>query len=162
MNGDSPIDSTDREIMSILQKNSRVTNTEIARRLDISEGTVRYRIKRLVDDRIIRNIPVVNPETLGYQVHVIVGVQVEYKKLQEVTKQLKEKEAVHFLGVAAGRYDLMVIAFFRNTEEQLAFFTNELAPIDGIVRLETFTVLQMLKTKYLWGVSVAGSESVDE
>jgi len=153
---DSLIDDTDREIMSILQKNSRVTNTEIARRLDISEGTVRHRIKKLVDERIIRNIAVVNPETLGYGVHVYIGIQVEYKKLAKVTKQLKEKAAIHFLGYVSGRYDLMVIAFFRNTDEQVAFFTNELAGIDGIERLETFTVLKMLKTKYLWGVSVAG------
>ncbi len=161
MDIDGLIDNIDREIMSILQKNSRVTNTEIARRLDISEGTVRNRIKKLVDNRIIRNIAVVNPETLGYQVHVIVGIQVEYQKMAEVTKQLKEKQAVHFLGIAAGRYDLMVIAFFRNTEEQLAFFADDLASIDGIVRLETFTVLKMLKTKYLWGVSVAESKEAD-
>lgn len=161
MSIDSLIDNTDQEIMSILQKNSRVTNTEIARRLDISEGTVRNRIKKLVDNRIIRNIAVVNPETLGYQVHVIVGIQVEYQKMTEVTRQLKEKQAVHFLGIAAGRYDLMVIAFFRNSEEQLAFFADDLASIDGIVRLETFTVLKMLKTKYLWGVSVAESKEDD-
>lgn len=95
------MDNIDQEIMAILQKNSRVTNTEIARRLDISEGTVRNRIKKLVDDHIIRNIAVVNPESLGYQVHVIVGIQVEYKKMAEVTKQLKEKPVIHFLGYVA-------------------------------------------------------------
>jgi len=158
---DTQIDNTDREIMSILQKNSRVTNTEIARRLDISEGTVRNRIKKLVDDRIIRNIAVINPETLGYHVHVIVGTQVEYKKMAEVTKQLKEKPSIHFLGYAAGKYDLMAIVFFRDVDEQLSFFTDELASIDGIVRLETFTVLKMLKTKYQWGVSVAESKEVE-
>lgn len=161
MGMDSSIDKIDQDIMAILQKNSRVTNTEIARRLDVSEGTVRNRIKKLVDNRVIRNIAVVNPESLGYQVHVIVGIQVEYQKMQAITEQLKQKDPVHFVGMAAGRYDLMVIAFFRNTEEQLAFFSEELACIDGIVRLETFTILKMLKTKYLWGVSVSGSKEVD-
>jgi len=138
-----------------------VTNTVIARRLDISYGDVRNRIKKLENDRIIRNIAVINPETLGYHVHAIVGIQVEYKKPAEVTSQLKKREAIHFLGYASGKYDLPAIVFFRDVEEQLAFFTDELTTIDGIVRLETFTVLKMLKTKYQWGVAVAASKEAE-
>ena len=149
------IDQTDREIMSILQKNSRVSNTEIAKRLDISEGTVRNRIKKLVDNRIIRNISVINPEALGYLVHLIVGLQIEYAKLARVVERLKKIEAIHFLGYATGKHDLIAIMFFRDAEEQLHFYQDELPSIDGITRIETFNILKMLKTKYQWGVSLS-------
>jgi len=153
------IDGTDREIMSILQENSRSANTEIAKRLQISEATVRNRIRKLVDSKIIRNIAVIKPELLGYQVHLFVGVQVEVKKAKEVASRLKNKEAVHFLGYSTGRYDIILVAFFRSVEEQSQFFLEELSRIEGIIRTETFSVLKNVKTKYMWGVSVLTSES---
>ena len=67
-------DKTDREIMMILQENARIANTEIAKRLGISEATVRNRIRKLLDNRVIQNIAVINPEVLGYQVHIIIGI----------------------------------------------------------------------------------------
>ena len=150
-------DQTDREIMIILQKNSRIANTEIAKALNISEGTVRNRIRRLVDGKIIQNIAVINPELLGYQVHLFVGVQVEVKKAKDVASKLKDKEAVHFLGYSTGRYDLIFVAFFRSAEEQRQFFLEELSGIEGIIRTETFNVLKNVKTRYLWGVSIPSS-----
>ena len=41
------IDSIDRKIVAILEKNSRTANTEIAKKMGISETTVRKRIKKL-------------------------------------------------------------------------------------------------------------------
>ena len=147
-------DDTDREIMIILQKNSRIANTEIAKRLHISEATVRNRIRRLVDGKIIQNMAVINPELLGYQMHLFVGVQVELNKAKDVASKLKDKDVVHFLGYSTGRYDLIFVAFFRNADEQRQFFLEELSCIQGIIRTETFNVLKNVKTKYLWGVSV--------
>jgi len=151
-------DETDLEIMTILQKNSRVANTEIAKRLHISEATVRNRIRRLVDSKIIQNIAVINPELLGYQMHLFVGVQVELGKAKDVASKLKDKDAVHFLGHSTGRYDLIFVAFFRSAEEQRQFFLEELSCIKGIIRTETFNVLKNVKTKYLWGVSIPATK----
>jgi Lrp/AsnC family transcriptional regulator for asnA, asnC and gidA len=157
MAADDLLDPTDRAIISFLQENSRITNTEIAKRLGVSEGTIRNRMRKLIDNDVIRNIAVINPDTLGYEIHVIIGIDVDYTKVKKVAEQLKDKEPIHFLGYSSGRYDMMAIAFFRNAEQQLAFYTEELAAIDGIVRFESFTVLKMLKTKYLWGVYLTGA-----
>ena len=147
------IDSTDRKIVAILEKNSRTANTEIAKNLGISETTVRKRIKRLEEKEIIRNVAVINPEALGYQVHVIVGVEAEYKKIKHVTKKLHEKDAVFFLGNSIGRYDLIFVAFFRSNEEMYRFMVDEIAQIDGIIRTESHMILKMSKTSYVWGIS---------
>lgn len=147
------IDSIDRLIVAVLEKNSRTPNTEIAKTLGTSETTIRKRIKKLEDRGIIRNVAVINPDALGYQVHVIVGVEVEYKKIKHVTKTLNEKDAVFFLGTSIGRYDLLFVAFFRSMDEMYRFMVDEIAQINGIIRTESHLILKMSKTNYVWGIS---------
>ena len=147
------IDAVDRKIMTILEKNSRTANTEIGKSLKISEATVRNRIKKLEETGIMRNISVFNPEALGYQIHVIVGVEVEYGKIKHVTKKLNESESLFFVGNSTGRYDIMFVAFFRSLEEQYRFMVDEISKIDGISKTETSTILKMTKATYVWGIS---------
>ena len=48
------IDETDWAIIGLLRENGRLPNTEIAKGLKISEAAVRKRLKRLIDEEIIR------------------------------------------------------------------------------------------------------------
>ena len=148
-------DEKDFEIIKFLGKDARMSNTEIAERLGISEATVRNRIKKLVAKKIIQNIAVINPEALGYHFHSHIGIQVDYQKIKDVAEALKKLDAVNFLGFATGRYDLIIFCFFRTVDEQRHFLFDQLAPIDGIVRTETLQILKMYKTKYIWGVSLS-------
>ena len=55
-------DYYDRRILELLEQNSRISNTEISRRIGVSEGTVRRRINDLVDNGIIIRFTI---ETMG-------------------------------------------------------------------------------------------------
>jgi len=45
------MDETDRSIVGILETNGRASNATIARRVGVSEGTVRRRLKRLTEKK---------------------------------------------------------------------------------------------------------------
>ena len=55
-------DYYDRRILELLEQNSRISNTEISRRVGVSEGTVRRRINDLIDNGIIIRFTI---ETMG-------------------------------------------------------------------------------------------------
>ncbi len=59
------MDELDREIIAILQSNGRASNARIARRIGVSEGTVRRRLKKLIADGVIDIVAVVDAERLG-------------------------------------------------------------------------------------------------
>lgn len=46
------------KIISILKENSRTTNLQIAQNLNVSEGTIRNRIKSMLEDGIIRSFTI--------------------------------------------------------------------------------------------------------
>ncbi|MHB8361549.1 MAG: Lrp/AsnC family transcriptional regulator, partial [Thermoplasmataceae archaeon] len=53
------MDERDHQIIKLLEENSRLSNTEIARELKVSEGTIRKRIKRLLDTGIIEKFSLI-------------------------------------------------------------------------------------------------------
>jgi DNA-binding Lrp family transcriptional regulator len=59
------LDVLDRQIIRILQKTGRKTNTDIARKLSVTETTVRKRIAQLMDDDMINIVAVPTPKAVG-------------------------------------------------------------------------------------------------
>ena len=70
------LDALDWKLIALLQEDARLTNREIAARVESSEPTVRRRIDRLVRTGVIRIAAVVSPFALGYEVVAIIGLQI--------------------------------------------------------------------------------------
>ena len=82
------MDELDRKIIGILQLDGRASNAKIARELGVSEGTIRRRLKRLIEDEAIQVVALPEPSKLGYNTEAIVGIQVDPGKLEYVAEEL--------------------------------------------------------------------------
>ena len=60
------MDELDRRIISLLQMDGRASNAKIAREVGVSEGTVRRRLRRLIQEDVVKVVAVPNLEKLGY------------------------------------------------------------------------------------------------
>ena len=75
------LDDKDKQILNLLQKNSRRSFTEIAKYLDVSEATVRYRVKKLIDAGVINKFTVLlDPRKIGYPTTGILMVKIIFLK----------------------------------------------------------------------------------
>ena len=70
------MDDLDRQILTILRRDSRTPYTEIADRVGTSEGTVRNRVERLIDEGIIERFTVAT-RTGNVKAMVEIGVAVD-------------------------------------------------------------------------------------
>ena len=61
----------------MLQANGRLSNTEVARALDVTETTVRKRIAHLLDEKLLTIVAVPSPEAVGTTLSAILGVSVD-------------------------------------------------------------------------------------
>ena len=89
------VDKTDKQILAILQKDGRVSASNIATELDISIPTVTDRIKKLQDSGIIKGIhAVLDPKPLGLDVAAIITLISEssfhYKEVTEAAEKMPE------------------------------------------------------------------------
>ncbi|NDB28606.1 winged helix-turn-helix transcriptional regulator, partial [archaeon] len=55
---DYKLDNVDNGILNLLEENSRLKNTEIAEKLGYSEGAIRKRINKLVENNIIEKFSI--------------------------------------------------------------------------------------------------------
>jgi Lrp/AsnC family transcriptional regulator for asnA, asnC and gidA len=148
-----PVDDLDRRIIKMLQVNGRMTNTEIARALDITETTVRKRIAHLLDEKLMNIVAVPTPEAVGTNLSAIMGISVELTAMHAVGDLLRTYPEVRYVGMSAGRFEIIVEAFFVDQEHLLEFVTNRLGTVAGITNVETSIILKVVKFSYEWEIT---------
>jgi Lrp/AsnC family transcriptional regulator, regulator for asnA, asnC and gidA len=147
-----PVDEVDREIIRLLQRDGRTSNTDIARALDVTETTIRKRIARLIDEDLVNVVAVPTPRAVGMTVSAIIGISVQLPSLQAVSERLVGYQEVRYVGVATGRYDIIVEAFFNDQEHLLEFVSRKLGALKGVTGAETSLILNVAKFSYEWEI----------
>ncbi|MDB5728406.1 MAG: Lrp/AsnC family transcriptional regulator [Noviherbaspirillum sp.] len=72
------LDKTDRKILSILQKDGRLTNQEVAERVNLSPSPCLRRIKALEEAGVIRQyVALLDPDKIGLGLLAYVNVRLE-------------------------------------------------------------------------------------
>ena len=146
----SPLDATDREIIRLLQRNGRTSNTEIGRALGLTETTIRKRIARLLDEGFVNIVAVPTPKAVGTTMSAIIGVSVDLGALDTASRTLAALPEVRYLGISTGRYDVILEAFFTDTEHLLSFVSERLGTLPEVTGVETSIILRVDKFSYEW------------
>ena len=146
------MDELDAKIIAMLQEDGRASNAGIARRVGVSEGTVRRRLKRLVQDEYISVVALLDPGKMGYAAEGLIGVQVDPDKIDQVADALADLEEISWVSVTTGSYDIFCWAILPSSEALGIFLRTKAGTIPGVRRTETFVNLATKKRGY--GVSI--------
>ncbi len=139
------MDERDRQIIALLQEDGRATNANIARKVGVSEGTVRRRLNRLFEEEYIRVVALPDSSKLGLESEALIGVQVEPDKADLVAKDLAALEEVKWVASTTGSFDVFAWAALENAEALGVFLRSRIGTIDGVRRTETFVRLALNK-----------------
>src|SRR5512136_2896941 len=108
-----PIDRTDIRILCELLDNARMSNSEIANKLNITEATVRRRIKNLVEKGIIMKFSShINYKLIENTVKAYIQVKAATDKLDVIVKKILDHNRVVACYRVTGEYDLLVVTLF--------------------------------------------------
>ena len=144
------LDAVDRQIIRILQEDGRTANVEVARRVGMSEATVRKRLERLVSEGVIHITAVPNPSKVGLSTVTFLTLDVELSLLERIADELGQSAQVRAIYYTTGENNLIIEAWFHSSDELLQFLTQEIASIRGIQRVTTSHVLRRLKNGSHW------------
>ena len=146
------LDSTERAMVELLQQDGRLTITQMARSLGVTEVTARRKLKRLLGDEIIRVVATVDPFDVGYETPVIIGLKVHRGQMDDVAERLSSLPQVRYVGASTGRVDLIIEVVTRTNQDLADFLMNELAQIDGIMDSETNLIVRIYKQSWDWAI----------
>ena len=148
------LDKIDRAIISCLQYDGRSSYTKIANEINITEGSVRRRIKRLTDSGKLQIVGIVEPKEMGWNEAGMIGISIQPNRIEEVALEIAQLPEISYLFQAAGEFDLFAEVYCRDREHFVTFLNNKLQQISGVDRTQTFIILKLHKLSYRWGNSV--------
>jgi len=140
----SAMDELDRKIIAELQRNGRESYKEIARKLDVSDGTVRSRTEQMMRENVLRITASVNPFALETGITALVGMQLAKRTHMSTMERISQLKGVISVCNATGRYDLLVEVFLESRKELNRFLIEDLSRIGGINSTETFIYLDAI------------------
>jgi Lrp/AsnC family transcriptional regulator for asnA, asnC and gidA len=140
------MDTTDIAIITQL-RDGRTSFKTIADQLNLAEGTVRNRFRKLKEQGILDVTGLVDPEALPEHSVVMIGVQVRDMDLVKKAEEFSRLRGVISVCVVTGRFDLIVTVMLAKDFTILKFYTEEAIKVTNVRSVETFVVYKSFNLK---------------
>ena len=135
-----PLDDADRKLVTMLASDGRASGRDLAQQTGISEANVSRRLARLIDERSVRIIGFVPPESLGLDVQFIVHLRVRGSLDAAAETLLKHPELSYLVG-CFGDDDLIAYGVVEDSIALNAFLDRAIRSNPLLYRTRTETVL---------------------
>jgi Lrp/AsnC family transcriptional regulator for asnA, asnC and gidA len=141
-------------MIELLQKDGRISNTEIAKQIGISEGTVRTRLNRLIKEEYIQIVAVSNPMKLGFNIVGSIRIHVDTVKMEHVISELKKLKELWFLVHTTDGTCIDSEFIVKSLDDLNVLLLEKINQIEGIIRLETSIFMKYIRRSYDWGTAL--------
>ena len=142
------LDELGQKIIKELQDDARQSFREIGRKLKVSEGTIRNRVKSLVAGNTMKISAIPNPERLGLNFMCIMCIEVSVGAAEKVEQSLIKSPHVYYLCGCTGNYDIIGIFVFHTPHEFDEFVKNVIANTPDITRTSTYVVMHVSRSPW--------------
>jgi len=146
------LDRTNRRLITLLQRDGRMSYAALAKEVDLSEAAVRQRVQRMFDAGVMQVVAVTDPLSLGFARQALIGIKIDGDP-RKVTDALAAMPETSYVVICAGGYDVLVELVCVDDDALLTVLGDKIRGIDGVVAAETFVYLKLAKQSYAWGTT---------
>lgn len=139
------LDDLDRQLIQILAVDARVSNRKIAVRLGVTEGTVRGRIKRLQQERLISFTAITSFGLANTSRLAFIGVQADMGQVREIAAQIAAIPEIKGLLITLGRFNILAICLFDELDTMQDVASNRILAMQGVHHVETSIAIKTVK-----------------
>ena len=136
------MDDTDRKIIRLLKDDGRATYSNVGKKVGLSEGAIRKRIRALVDSGVIRRFTVMVGLTEGAEAITLLSVSPNFPT-STVSRKLTGLPHVETVYEITGQYDIAVIISGLNITE-VDECLEKIRSVDGVMNSNTMIILRSL------------------
>jgi DNA-binding Lrp family transcriptional regulator len=143
------LDETDNTILQILQQEGRLSNVELAQRINLSAPATHTRVRKLEQDGLItKYVALISPEMVGYHIQCFVNVAFQARTpndISDIFATLSSFPEVQECHSVTGDFDCILKIFVSDQDDLNTFLTEKLVNVSGIARTQTQLVLKQIK-----------------
>jgi len=142
------MDDIDVQIIQILRKDGRIPYNHIARKVGLSDGSVRRRIENLIADDVIQIVAVPNPMVVGYPIVARLDIEVDVTHLAETAKALANMEQISYAAYCVAGFQLTAEVLARSVEDLRRIAFHDVSQLPGVRSLQVTPISKIIKRTY--------------
>lgn len=139
------LDDLDISLIRALDADAKQSYIQLAEKLPASRNTVRRRLQRLLDDRIVSLVTLTSPPAFGYRTHATMAITANPGDAEAVAERLVSFANIPYLLTTTGRYDIIAASIFQNLDEMLYFIDSELGSVSGLSSTDVLVGVNWMK-----------------
>lgn len=146
------MDSTDQQILRYLMQDGRLSNSKLAKMIGLSESATLERVRRLEAAEVIQGYTAqVEPAKVGRMLELFMTFTLRNQNPDEIRRfeaTIQSMDEVLTCAQTLGRADFLAHVAVADIQALSDFINLKLMPLGCIERVESMTVLNMLKRSF--------------
>lgn len=159
------LDSYDRQILNLVQRDASLTAEEMTRHIALSASAVRRRLKSLRDRGfIVANVAIVDPQKVGKPTFFVVNLEVERERpelLNKLRDWLRKRDEVQQVFWVTGAADFILVIAARDAESFDVMMSCLLVDNPNVRRFTTNVALGVVKRSLMLRVPLTEDAATD-
>jgi Lrp/AsnC family leucine-responsive transcriptional regulator len=150
----SDLDATDRRILTVLQKEGRITNAELSERINLSPSACHRRVQRLEEEGFIASyVALLDARRMGKPTTVFVEITLQSQSdevLDAFEREVARVPDMLECHLMAGTADYLLKIMAQDTEDFARIHRQYLTRLPGVAQMQSsFALRTVVKTTAL-------------
>jgi Lrp/AsnC family transcriptional regulator for asnA, asnC and gidA len=139
-------DELDYQILKLLQKDGRMSFTEISKEINVAVSTIRHRYINLIEDGTLKIIGRVDPNKIGFNAYASVLISVRPKTfMKTILEELTKLPEISFLATVSGDYDIEANIMCRDMDHLNTLLEEKIHTTEGVFDTKTNMYMKIHK-----------------
>ncbi|HTU82092.1 MAG TPA: Lrp/AsnC family transcriptional regulator [Candidatus Acidoferrales bacterium] len=157
------LDTTDRRILALLQRNSRLSNADLAAAVGLSPSPCLRRVRRLEKQGfILAYRAVLDARAIGLGVTAFARLQVEWPKAKTLRDEIRRLPQVVACYILTGEQGVLLQIVAADLNEYSRFLFGVLYNVSGVVGIQSSVLLEVVKGAETTPLPIEGEEPPPE
>ena len=139
------LDDLDRQLIEQLGRDARVSNRKIAAELGVTEGTVRGRIKRLQQERLIAFTAITGLEMEAKSRLAFLSIQADVDNVRAIGRRISELPLINGVMITMGQFNILAICLFDELDSLVNVASDKILSLPGVHHVETSIAVKTFK-----------------
>ncbi len=136
------LDELDKKILDHLNKDSRVSYTSLAEKMDISDVAIKKRIDKLIEQGVIERFSIsIDHKKIGQPLKAFILVKTIPSEAHQVNEELKKMRNVSRLFSTIGSYDTLIEITCKDIDELKSLTDENIGNLRGVTDVRTLVVV---------------------
>lgn len=139
------LDDLDRQLIGILAQDARVSNRKIASDLGVNEGTVRGRIKRLQQEKLIAFTALTGMKLEKAANIAFMAIQADTAHVRRIARDIADIPLVKAVMIMLGPFNVMATCLYHDLDDLHRLASGRILEVEGVSHVETSLVVKTVK-----------------